>query len=62
MSGHVITLLDEDLNVLNGEKTGLWFKNRFYQIEDNGHVLVPYSHEELHEQVILVHNNFAKLD
>ena len=32
MNGHVITLFDEDLNILNSDKTGLWLQNRFYQV------------------------------
>ena len=43
MNGHEVTIIDEGFNILGGEKTGLWVKNRFYQVDEEGKVLIPYS-------------------
>ena len=43
MNGHEITLLDENLNILKGDKTGLWVQNRFYQVDEEGKIFIPYS-------------------
>ena len=62
MNGHDVTLIDEEFNVLVGEKTGVWIKNRFYPVDEEGRALIPYRKASTStEKVILVHKGFAKL-
>lgn len=42
MAGLVFNILDENLEVLSGEKTGIWIKKRFYKVDHNKEVIVPF--------------------
>ena len=33
VAGHVYQILDENLEICSGKRTGLWIQSRFYEIE-----------------------------
>lgn len=48
IAGHLAYVLDANKNVCKGDKTGVWFDNKYYQADkDTGRIFIPYSKEEL---------------
>lgn len=44
LAGHVFQILDENMTVCKGEKTGMWVSNRFHKASaDKGEVIIPYA-------------------
>ena len=42
MVGHEFCLLNNNMEILKGNKTGVWISGRFYKVNDLGKVIVPY--------------------
>ena len=60
VAGQLFTLLDEEANLCSGDHTGMWIKDRFYQADEKGRVLVPFSEDDT-QKAILVHDDYAEL-
>jgi hypothetical protein len=43
VAGHVFFILDENLNVCSGTRTGVWINKKFYAVDKNKEVIVPYT-------------------
>ena len=60
INGKVIYILDEENQILKGEKTGIWMNNVWYpSLKDSGAVLIPYSTKG--NEIVLKHNDFCCL-
>ena len=60
-NGKVVYILDEENNILKGDKTGLWINNIWYNsIKDTGAILIPYSVKG--NYCILKHDDFCVLE
>ena len=61
INGKVFYLLDENNQILKGEKTGIWLNNIWYPcIKDTGAILIPYSIKG--KIFILKHDDFCTLE
>jgi len=60
VAGQAFTLIDDETNICKGGRTGIWIKNRFYEADAQGKILIPFSSSRS-EQAILIHNDFAEL-
>lgn len=61
VAGHLATIIDDSRQVCKGEKTGLWFDNKFYAAKEDGSIFINYGQSLLSTKVIMVHGDFAQL-
>ena len=61
LNGHLLTIIDENFEVVKGTRVGLWFDNRFHEANSEGQVLIPYSTSEKSGPMILINGDFAEL-
>jgi hypothetical protein len=41
-AGHWATIIDDNRKVCSGEKTGIWFDNKFYSAKEDGSIFLNY--------------------
>jgi hypothetical protein len=61
VAGHVFQILDENLNIASGDKTGVWINKKLYKVNKNKEVIVPYVASQQEHSVVIVHEDFADL-
>jgi len=61
MNGHICYLVDEDWEIVSGDKQGILLDNNFYSTDSSGWILVPYGNQKWTEKCILMNNDFAQL-
>jgi hypothetical protein len=58
-AGHLATIIDDSRQICKGEKTGLWFDNKFYAAKEDGSIFINYGQSALSSKVIMVNGDFA---
>ena len=61
VAGHVYTILDENLNVCSGPRTGMWINNKYYPVNNYNEVIIPYVAKPQNLQGVVIHEDFADL-
>ena len=61
LNGHLLTIIDENFEVVKGTRVGVWFDNRFHEANNEGQVLIPYSTSDKSGSLILINGDFAEL-
>jgi len=60
VAGQLFTLIDDETNICNDGRTGIWIKDHFYKADEKGRILIPFGSSR-NEKAVLVHNDFAEL-
>lgn len=60
VAGHVFTVLDEQNRPL--PEATLWFAGREYTPNEQGQIVVPFSHSPTQQKIVLAHGDFCSLD
>ena len=62
LNGVLFLILNEAKKICKGEKTGIFVKDKWYQVNAKGEVYIPYSKSnKVSTSCVLVHNNFADI-
>jgi hypothetical protein len=60
IAGHLAYVLDCNREICKGEKTGIYFSNKYYPAEaDSGKIYIQYGTASHQEKAILINNGFA---
>jgi len=63
IAGHMITIINDNLEVCKSGRCGLYIDSIFYPANEEGIILIPYlSKERLDVPVVLVADDFADLN
>jgi len=62
IAGHLAYIIDQKKEICHGERTGVYFDNKFYAADkDNGRIFIPYGQVSMSAKIIMIHNDFAQL-
>lgn len=63
MAGPAFQILDEEFEICDGERTGIWLDGRFHAInKEKKEVLIPFIEATRNLNAILVHENYAEME
>ena len=63
VAGQVAYILDENKEICKSEKTGMWFKNKYFKAdpEKGGRIVIPYEKSSSTDKTIQIYDVFAQL-
>lgn len=59
VAGQLFEIVDDEKNICKSERTGMWLEGKFFKVNDQGRIIVPFSHNH-RTQAVLVHEDFAE--
>lgn len=57
----MLTLIDEDSEILKGDHVGVWFENRYHPANSDGQVVIPYGESSRTSSLVIINGNHAEL-
>ncbi|EAR85110.2 hypothetical protein TTHERM_00530680 (macronuclear) [Tetrahymena thermophila SB210] len=61
VAGLACQILDQNLQLCEGPNTGIFFQKKYYPLNSDKEVIIPFTDSQINDKAILIHNDFSSI-
>ncbi|KAL4490234.1 hypothetical protein ABPG72_004273 [Tetrahymena utriculariae] len=61
VAGLACQILDQNLQLCEGPNTGIFFQKKYYPLNSDKEVIIPFTDTQINDKAILIHNDFSSI-
>ncbi|KAL4440764.1 hypothetical protein ABPG74_013745 [Tetrahymena malaccensis] len=61
VAGLACQILDQNFQICEGANTGIFFQKKYYPLNSDKEVIIPFTDSQINDKAILIHNDFSSI-